>query len=374
MGKSIADLHFITQDISGFSHAEQAELVCSAGVKWVQLRMKDTEDPSADGEETAWVVKKICKKYGAVLIINDNVSVAQKIQADGVHLGKKDMLPSKARLLLGPAAIIGGTANTLRDMLWCTEEGCDYIGVGPYRYTDTKKELSPIVGSCGMIDISEAYSIKAANPVPIIAIGGIKVEDISELLQSGYHGVAVSSAIAKAPNPSRSAQKFLDQLPSPGEARGGSRHSLEKLGVNHPPARRKIIPYNPKLKERARKLRNNSTLSEIMLWKKLKGKQMKGFDFDRQRPINNYIVDFYCKDLMLALEVDGSSHDNKFIYDVQRQQKLESLGVNFLRFTDLEVKKDMNTVLSTIENWIIETELVPYGHQGPPQNPSQAGA
>ena len=72
--------------------------------------------------------------------------------------------------------------------------------------------------------------------------------------------------------------------------------------------RRKIIPYNPKLKEYARKLRKNSTFTEIMLWNYLKGKQMKGFDFDRQRPIDKYIVDFYCKDLQLAIEVDGESH------------------------------------------------------------------
>ena len=72
--------------------------------------------------------------------------------------------------------------------------------------------------------------------------------------------------------------------------------------------KRKIIPYNPILKERAQELRNNSTFSEIMLWNHLKKKQMRGFDFDRQRPIDNYIVDFYCKDLFLAIEIDGERH------------------------------------------------------------------
>ena len=361
MQKSIANLHFITQDIPGFSHEGQVEQACAAGVRWVQLRMKDASE--TDFEETAVSVKSICKKYNSVLIINDNVNVALKVRADGVHLGKKDMLPSKARLLLGPNSIIGGTANTLGDMLWCMEEGCDYIGVGPYRFTNTKKNLSPILQSCGMIDLIEAYSIKSSAPVPIIAIGGIQSDDLSELIQSGYHGVAVSSAIANASNPVKAAREFLDRFPS-----------REGPGVGQKPHRRKIISYNPELKERARKLRNNSTLSEALLWQNLKGKQMKGFDFDRQRPIDNYIVDFYCKDLMLALEVDGSSHDDKFLYDARRQQKLESLGVNFLRFTDLEVKKNMSNVLRTIENWIEETELVPYGHQGPPpKSPSKGG-
>ena len=96
------------------------------------------------------------------------------------------------------------------------------------------------------------------------------------------------------------------------------------------------------------------TLSEVLLWDILKQKQMLGFDFDRQRPIDQYIVDFYCKDLMLAIEIDGKSHDYEEIFanDVERQKRLESLGVRFLRFDDLEVKRDMNNVLRTMEIWI----------------------
>jgi very-short-patch-repair endonuclease len=100
--------------------------------------------------------------------------------------------------------------------------------------------------------------------------------------------------------------------------------------------RRTIIPYNPKLKELARKLRKSSTLSEILLWQHLKGKQMLGYDFHRQKPIDNYIVDFFCNELMLAIEIDGGSHDFEEVYvgDIARQQKLESLGIHFLRFND----------------------------------------
>ena len=117
--------------------------------------------------------------------------------------------------------------------------------------------------------------------------------------------------------------------------------------------RKRIFQYNSKLKERARYLRNNSTLSEVLLWRHLKGKQMLGFDFDRQKPIDNYIVDFFCNELMLAIEIDGDSHDSKVEYDKNRQTKLESLGLHLLRFSDLDVKSNMEGVISTIENWIL---------------------
>lgn len=116
--------------------------------------------------------------------------------------------------------------------------------------------------------------------------------------------------------------------------------------------RRKIMPYNPKLKEYARKLRKNSTFTEIMLWNYLKGKQMKGFDFDRQRPIDNYIVDFYCKDLQLAIEVDGESHYGNQKADKKREKKLNKLGVTVLRFDDMEIIYDLDVVLKKIEKWI----------------------
>ena len=118
--------------------------------------------------------------------------------------------------------------------------------------------------------------------------------------------------------------------------------------------KRPVIPYNPKLKQLARLLRKNSTLSEILLWKHLRGKQMKGYDFHRQKPLDNYIVDFFCNELMLAIEIDGSSHELEGAYerDQERQQKLESLGISFLRFDDRMVKQDMKSVLLAIELWI----------------------
>jgi very-short-patch-repair endonuclease len=109
----------------------------------------------------------------------------------------------------------------------------------------------------------------------------------------------------------------------------------------------KIIPYNPKLKEFAKELRKNSTLSEVLLWLKIKGKTM-GVEFHRQVPIDNFIVDFYCHELMLAIEIDGSSHDDKQDYDQNRQLILENLGVRFIRFSDIDIKQKMGWVLEEL--------------------------
>ena len=120
--------------------------------------------------------------------------------------------------------------------------------------------------------------------------------------------------------------------------------------------KRTIIPYKPYLKELAKQLRQNSTLSEVLLWNELKNEQLLGLDFDRQKPLGNYIVDFYCKELLLAVEIDGDSHDYKCEADVYRQLELEELGVSFLRFDDLEVKKDIQNVVRAIEAWVLENQ------------------
>ncbi len=115
----------------------------------------------------------------------------------------------------------------------------------------------------------------------------------------------------------------------------------------------KIIPYNPKLKEYARLLRKNSTLSEVLLWQQIKNKAL-GVQFHRQVPMLEYIVDFYCHELMLAIEIDGDSHLYKYEYDIKRQGELEKEGVVFLRFTDLEIKRNMFSVGITLEQVVQE--------------------
>ena len=122
--------------------------------------------------------------------------------------------------------------------------------------------------------------------------------------------------------------------------------------------KRKIIPYNPKLKEYARQLRNNSTQAEVILWQKLKRKQMYEYDFHRQKPIDNYILDFFCNELMLGIEVDGYSHQivEVFEKDQIKEEVMDKLGIHILLFTDEQVMKDMDNVLRAIEDYILRFE------------------
>lgn len=117
-------------------------------------------------------------------------------------------------------------------------------------------------------------------------------------------------------------------------------------------ARRPVMPYNPALKNRARELRHRSTLSEVLLWKRLRCRQMRGYDFHRQKPVGDYIVDFYCNELFLAIEIDGGYHISREVEDRERQQRIESLGVHFLRFTADEVEQNLDAVVATIDRWI----------------------
>ena len=148
---------------------------------------------------------------------------------------------------------------------------------------------------------------------------------------------------------SRPKTEDLVLIPLPGGARGG----FNLLTMKH---KIPIIPYDKDLKSLASNLRKNMTMSEVLLWNQLKNKQMLGFDFDRQRPLGKYVVDFYCKELRLAIEVDGDSHTYRYDYDDERQRDLEKLGVRFLRFDDLEIKRDINNVMRVIEKFIKENK------------------
>ena len=118
----------------------------------------------------------------------------------------------------------------------------------------------------------------------------------------------------------------------------------------------KIIPYNPKLKARARELRKNSTLAEVLLWQHIKSRAL-GCEFHRQVPLDEFIVDFYCHELMLAIEIDGSSHADRQGYDTSRQTKLEAFGVQFIRFYDSDVKQNMAGVLTVLTEKIRAIEI-----------------
>lgn len=190
-------LQYISQGATVAEHVQNIKAVLASGCKWIQLRLKDTSD--AIYKKAALEAKELCDLYGATLIINDNVAVAKAVNATGVHLGLTDTSLQEARLALGEEAIIGGTANTLDDCLARVSAKADYIGLGPYRFTTTKKKLSPILGVTGYQQITTALS-QQGIVIPIVAIGGIIPEDLEQITATGVAGVAVSGILSGQPN------------------------------------------------------------------------------------------------------------------------------------------------------------------------------
>lgn len=163
-------IQFISHFTARYSYLDSVRLALEGGCRWIQLRMKDATQTEL--YRTALIVKQMCSDYGATFIIDDNVQIAHRISADGVHLGKNDMPIAWARDILGPNAIIGGTANSFEDVLSIAKAGGNYIGCGPYRFTKTKERLSPILGLEGYRDI--VSKMREHNiTLPIVAIGGI---------------------------------------------------------------------------------------------------------------------------------------------------------------------------------------------------------
>lgn len=201
-------LQFITHFTERYSYVDSARIALEGGCRWVQLRMKDAEE--AVMAETAIAVQRMCREYGATFIIDDNVTLAKSIGADGVHLGKGDMPIVEARKILGEGFIIGGTVNSFDDILHHLHTSPpDYFGCGPFRYTSTKKNLAPILGIEGYSDIIKR--MREHNiATPLIAIGGIAKEEIPQLLECGVDGIALSGSILRADNPSQEMREIAD--------------------------------------------------------------------------------------------------------------------------------------------------------------------
>ena len=192
----IAKLHCITQG-SPENQSQLCEDFCRAGAKWIQLRVKNVEEPAylSIAEEC----RAITNRFGVKLIVNDNLSVALKSDADGIHLGQTDMNTLEARKLVPEGFIIGGTANTFTQIVQHYKNGVDYVGLGPYQTTQTKKNLSPVLGVEGYTQIISKLHQNNIR-IPIIAIGGIQLHDVEILNKTGIYGVAVSGLIANASN------------------------------------------------------------------------------------------------------------------------------------------------------------------------------
>lgn len=204
-------LQFITHPSENMTILEEIENVVAGGCKWVQLRMKDAEKEEI--KEVARKAKEICKKNDVILVIDDYVDIAKELELDGVHLGKNDMPVDEARKLLGEEFIIGATANTFEDIEALRHTDIDYIGLGPFRFTSTKKNLSPVIGIDGYAEIMRRKAESGIN-LPIVAIGGICYDDINDIMDTGISGIAVSGSLINAKNMTEETRKMISLLES----------------------------------------------------------------------------------------------------------------------------------------------------------------
>lgn len=202
-------LQYISHFTPQISYAEGIRMALEGGCRWIQLRMKDA--PAEEIVACAEEVIPLCRRHGAKFLLDDHVELVRQLGADGVHLGKNDMPVDEARKILGPDIIIGGTANTIEDIIRLHKQGADYIGCGPFRFTTTKKNLSPILGLDGYKSI--VLKMKELGiDLPIVAIGGITVEDIPAVMETGVSGIALSGAILSAPDPVEMTARIIETI------------------------------------------------------------------------------------------------------------------------------------------------------------------
>lgn len=202
-------LQFITHKNDRYGYVEGAIEALAGGCKWIQLRMK--EATADELREAVKILKPACAEKEAILVIDDHVELVAELDVDGVHLGKNDMPPAEARRLLGEKYIIGATANTIEDIRALAVQDVDYIGLGPYRYTETKRNLSPVLGIEGYRRIMEACRAEGIEH-PVVAIGGITIDDLQPLMDVGVSGIALSGTILNAPSPRETTETILAML------------------------------------------------------------------------------------------------------------------------------------------------------------------
>jgi len=202
-------LQYISQGETIEEQLRNIHQAIDAGCVWVQMRFKNQTQKSTFA--LAEAVKLLCDEYHIKFIVNDDLYLAKKIEADGVHLGLTDTKIDEARAILGAKKIIGGTANTFEDIQNHVKNGCDYIGLGPFRFTATKEKLSPILGLSGYFDILQRLK-KDKIEVPVYAIGGITLRDVNPLMETGIHGIAVSGIITESDEKEKLIQQLNEKL------------------------------------------------------------------------------------------------------------------------------------------------------------------
>lgn len=204
-------LQFISHYTEKYTYLDSVKIALDGGCKWVQLRIKDSTD--AEVLPIAVEAQKLCRDAGTTFIIDDRVELVKQIGADGVHLGLGDMPIAEARKILGEKFVIGGTANTFENVKAHYQASANYVGCGPFRFTTTKKKLSPVLGFEGYRGIVSKMKEQGID-IPIVAIGGITAEDIPQIMQTGVTGIALSGTVLRAEDPVGEMKRILKLINS----------------------------------------------------------------------------------------------------------------------------------------------------------------
>jgi thiamine-phosphate pyrophosphorylase len=204
--KKVGKLHVLTDTVlqSRFSHTELAELAIRGGADTIQYRQKNGS--TREMIRVAIQMKQVCSEHDVPLIVNDRVDVAVAANADGVHLGQDDFPIPNARELLGQEMIIGASASNMEEVEKCLLEGADYVGFGPVYSTTSKDDAGFVKGIDSLAEVVKAV------PIPIIAIGGINVDNVFEVLKTGVHGFAVISSVCCREDPEEAAKALYQTL------------------------------------------------------------------------------------------------------------------------------------------------------------------
>ncbi|TKC02883.1 thiamine phosphate synthase [Pedobacter frigoris] len=209
MKKFIEKLHFITHDIEQYTHIEQAQIACESGAKWIQYRCLTKSDDELLKDINA--IAEICDDWGATLIVTDHIHLNGKADIQGFHIEDMDADFLKIRDELGEAITIGGSSNTLEGLIRLNKEGVDYAGLGPFYETTTKLNGFPLLG----IDGYQTTMLKLREhqiDLPVLAVGGVTIEDVDALMQTGIFGIAASAAINQSENMKDAYGSFYDKI------------------------------------------------------------------------------------------------------------------------------------------------------------------
>ena len=206
MKKYISKFHYLTQDLPDRTHAEQAQIACSAGANWVQYRCMTKPDDELVDEING--IAEICDDWGATLIITNHYHLLDRVDAQGVHIEDLDTDLENIRRQMGEDKTLGASSTNIERLLYVQKLGVvDYSGYGPFRHTDTKPNNKPLLGFEGYRQLQQ-YPIE----IPVIAVGGVQLADVEHLLETGVYGIAVSAAVNLSIDPGSMVKEFYRKI------------------------------------------------------------------------------------------------------------------------------------------------------------------